>query len=78
MTSMQTHQQTGTTNNVEYDLYSEIHSLLKGNAALEQYIQDAKKEGDKEVESCFESLHDQNKQHVEKLRKMIAKRLTKS
>jgi len=75
---MQTHQQTGTTNNVEYDLYSEIHSLLKGNAALEQYIQDAKKEGDKEVESCFESLHDQNKQHVEKLRKMIAKRLTKS
>ncbi len=74
---MQTHHQTGATN-VEYDLYSEIHSLLKGNAALEQYIQDAKKEGDKEVESCFESLHKQNKQHVEKLREMIAKRLAKA
>lgn len=74
---MQTQHQTGATN-VEYDLYSEIHSLLKGNAALERYIQDAKKEGDKEVESCFESLHTQNKQHVDKLRSMIAKRLSKS
>ena len=71
-------QQTGATN-VEYDLFSEIHSLLKGNSALEQYIQDAKGTGDKEVETCFQTLHDQNKQHVDKLRKLIEKRIvTKS
>jgi hypothetical protein len=68
------HHQTGATN-VEYDLFSEIHSLLKGNSALEQYIQDAKGMGDKEVESCFQTLHDQNKQHVDKLRKLIEKRI---
>lgn len=73
----QQHQHTGATN-VEYDLFSEIHSLLKGNAALEQYIQDAKKEGDKEVETCFQTLHDQNKQHVDKLRTLIEKRIVKA
>jgi rubrerythrin len=73
----QQQQQTGATN-VEYDLFSEIHSLLKGNAALEQYIQDAQGAGDKEVETCFQSLHDQNKQHVEELRRLIEKRIVKS
>jgi rubrerythrin len=70
-------QQTGATN-IEYDLFSEIHSLLKGNSALEQYIQDAQSAGDKEVESCFQTLHDQNKQHVEELRKLIEKRIVSS
>jgi DNA-binding ferritin-like protein (Dps family) len=70
----QQHQQTGATN-LEYDLFSEIHSLLKGNSALEQYIQDAKGIGDKEAESCFQTMHDQNKQYVEKLRKLIEKRI---
>ncbi len=69
--------QTGATN-LEYDLFSEIHSLLKGNSALEKYIKDAKGAGDKEVETCFQSLHDQNKQHVEKLRKLIEKRIVSS
>ena len=70
-------QKTGATN-VEYDLFSEMHSLLKGNAALEQYIDDAKGAGDQEVESCFQTLHDQNKQHVDKLRKLIEKRIVSS
>ena len=69
--------QTGATN-IEYDLFSEMHSLLKGNAALEQYINDAKGAGDQEVESCFQSLHDQNKQHVEELRGLIEKRIVGS
>ena len=70
-------QPTGATN-IEYDLFSEIHSLLKGNSALEKYIEDAKGAGDKEVESCFQSLHDQNKQHVEELRGLIEKRIVGS
>lgn len=69
-------QKTGATN-VEYDLFSEMHSLLKGNAALEQYIDDAKGAGDQEVESCFQTLHEQNKQHVEELRRLIEKRIVK-
>lgn len=62
---------------LEYDLFSEMHSLLKGNAALEQYINDAQSSGDKEVESCFQSLREQNKQHVEELRKLIEKRIVR-
>lgn len=69
-------QATGATN-LEYDLFSEMHALLKGNSALEQYIQDAKGVGDKEVESCFQTLHDHNKHQVDKLRKLIEKRIIK-
>ncbi len=72
----QQQQQTGAAN-LEYDLFSEMHALLKGNSALEQYIQDAKGVGDQEVESCFQTLHEQNKQSVEKLRKLIEQRIIK-
>lgn len=64
--------------NLEYDLFSEVHSLLKGNAALEQYIEDARAVGDREVETCFKAIHDQNKDNVVKLRDMIAKHLSKA
>jgi hypothetical protein len=77
MDMQQQQQQTGA-NNLEYDLFSEIHSLLKGNSALEQYIQDAKGVGDQEVEGCFQKIHDNNKQYVEKLRDLIEDRIVKS
>jgi hypothetical protein len=64
--------------NLEYDLISEMHSLLKGNSALEQYIEDARKAGDKEVESCFEALYSQNKENVAKLRPILVQRIGKS
>ena len=64
--------------NIEYDLFSEVHSLLKGNAALERYIEDAREAGDREAEGCFKAMHDQNKENVVKLRDMIAKRITKA
>lgn len=75
---METQQHPTGATNLEYDLFSEIHSLLKGNSALEKYIKDARGAGDKEVESCFQSLHDQNRQHVEKLRKLIERRIVSS
>ncbi len=68
---------TGATD-LEFDLYSELHSLLKGNAALEQYIEDAKKAGDQEAERCFRELHDQNKENVIKLRELLSRRLQKA
>ena len=72
--SEQQHKKTGASN-VEYDLFSEVHAQLKGNNALEQYIEDAREAGDREVESCFKAIHDQNKENVVKLRDLIAKHL---
>lgn len=71
------HKKSGASN-VEYDLYSEVHSLLKGNAALEQYIEDAREAGDRDIEGCFKAIHDQNKDHLTKLRELIAKHVAKA
>ncbi len=76
---MATEQQHSTgASNLEFNLISEMHSLLKGNAALEKYIEDARAAGDTEAESCFQTLHAQNKENVNKLRDMLAKRLGKA
>jgi len=64
--------------NLEYDLFSEVHCLLKGNAALERYIEDAREAGDHDVEGCFKVIQDQNKENVHKLRDMIAKHISKA
>lgn len=69
--------QTGASN-LEFDIYSELHSLLKGNAALEQYLQDARSEGDQEAESCFKAIQQQNKENVDKLRGLLAKKIAKA
>jgi hypothetical protein len=71
------HKRTGATN-IEYDLFSEVHHLLKGNAALERYIEDARDAGDREAESCFKAIHDQNKDSVGKLREMLGRHLAKA
>jgi hypothetical protein len=75
--SEQSHKKTGASN-VEYDLFSEIHTILKGSAALEKYIEDAREAGDREVETCFKTLHDQNKDNVVKLRELIGKHVCKT
>ena len=77
MQGKQSGKQTGASN-LEFDLFSEMHSLLKGNQALEQYIEDARREGDAEAESCFKTVQEQNKENVQKLRELIAKRLAKA
>ncbi len=70
----QQHKKTGASN-VEYDLFSEVHSLLKGNAALERYIEDARDSGEPDVERCFKAIQDQNKENVGKLRDLIVQHL---
>ena len=72
--SEQQHKKTGASN-VEYDLFSEVHSLLKGNAALERYIDDARDAGERDVETCFKGIHEQNKENVTKLRDLITQHL---
>lgn len=66
--------QTGASD-LEYDLVAEMHEILEGNAALERYIEDARKVGDNEVERCFQHIHDQNRENVSELRGLLAKRL---
>lgn len=65
-------------NNIEYDLVAEMHSLLKGNAALEKYIEDAKQAGEPELESCFKQIHDQNKENVSAIRQLISRRFAQA
>jgi hypothetical protein len=65
---------TGATN-LEFDLFSEVHSLLKGCAALDQYIEDAREAGDREAEALFKSIRDQNKENVAKVRNLVAKHM---
>lgn len=64
--------------NLEYNVIAEMHSLLKGNSALEQYIEDAKRAGDTEAERCFNAIYTQNKENVSKLRQMLAQRISKA
>jgi hypothetical protein len=71
----QSHAKKTGASNVEYDLFSEMHSLLKSNFALEQYIEDAREAGNREVESAFKTIHDQNRENVTKLRELIGRQL---
>ena len=73
--SEQQHKKTGASN-VEYNLFSEVHCLLKGNAALERYMEDARDAGERDVESCFKAIHEQNKENVGKLRDLIVQHLS--
>ncbi|MDI1448372.1 hypothetical protein [Polyangium sp. 6x1] len=73
-TQTQQQKQTGAPN-LEYDIVAEMHELLQGNSALEQYIQDARQAGDQDAERCFQQIHDQNKQNVTTLRTLLAKHI---
>jgi hypothetical protein len=75
----QEQQQTSTgASNLEYDLVAEMHELLEGNAAIEQYIRDAQGAGDSELERCFTEIRDTNREHVSALRELLAKRLART
>jgi hypothetical protein len=73
----QKHKATGASD-LEFDLFSEVHCLLKGNNALQQYIDDAHEAGDPEAEACFKTIHDQNKENVMKLREVLSKHIAKA
>ena len=56
--SEEQHKRTGASN-VDFDLFSEVHCLLKGNAALEHYIEDAREAGERDAENVFKAIQDQ-------------------
>lgn len=62
--------------NIDYDLVAEMHELLEGGEALDQYVRDAQSEGDQEIAQVFESIRDQNRENAEKLRGFIGRRFS--
>jgi hypothetical protein len=74
MATQQMQQKTGASN-LEYDIVAEMHELLEGNAALEQYINDARQAGDRDAEQCFQQIQDQNRKSVATLRTLLAKHM---
>jgi len=61
--------------NLEYDIVAEMHELLQGNEALTQYIDDARKAGDRDAEQCFQEIQAQNQKNVASLRSLLVKHL---
>jgi rubrerythrin len=72
-----TAQDTGASD-LEFDLVSEMHELLKANAALEQYCEDADEAGDEEAKECFEGILDNNREHLGKLRQLLHRTMQKA
>jgi hypothetical protein len=58
---------------LEFDLVATMHSLLKGNEALEQYIEDAEDARDSEAAECFRAIHEQNRENIDGIRELLAK-----
>ena len=61
--------------NVTYDLAALFHNELEGLAALATYQQDAQAAGDQEVAQFFTQLQQEERQHVDTLRQLLATRL---
>lgn len=60
--------------NVTYDVMTVLTNKLQGVAAIEEYKQDAK--GDQEVMQCFEQIEQREREDIDKLREIVAKRLS--
>ncbi len=58
--------------NVEYDLLSVLHTKLQGLEAYKKYIEDARKENNKECEQMFNEMMQQDRQHAERLHQTLA------
>ena len=59
--------------NITYDLIAVLHSELEGIAALQEYKQDA--QGDQEVLSVLNQIEQDETEHVNRLRELLARRL---
>ncbi len=63
------------TSNKEYDLVSILYHCLEGAATYEQYIEDAKEAGDKELADFFAEVKQTNCQLSEKAKNLLKQRL---
>lgn len=60
--------------NVTYNAMTVLTNKLQGIAAMEQYKKDA--QGDQEVLECFEQIQERDREDVDRLRDLVANRLS--
>lgn len=60
--------------NTTYDVMTVLTNKLQGVAALQEYKKDA--QGDQEVLQCFEEIEERERKDIDKLRGIVAKRLS--
>jgi len=58
-----------------YDIVSALYHALQGADVSSKYIEDAEKEGDKEVVSFFHEVRDKNRELAMKAKDLLAKRV---
>jgi rubrerythrin len=58
-----------------YDIVSALYHALQGADVASKYIDDAEKEGDKEVASFFHEVQDKNRELATKAKELLAKRV---
>ena len=64
--------------NLEYDIISVLQSKLEGIAAYTKFIEDARRENNRECEQMFSELMEQDRQHAERLRSVLAGYISQS
>ena len=75
--AMASERETGASN-VEYNLISVLYHALQGNENLTKYEQDATQAGDHETAQLFRELREANKERVQRLRQLLAKRISRT
>ncbi len=60
--------------NLTYDLITVLHEKSKGLEAFSQYLNDS--QGDNEARECFQELQRQEQENIQKLQKLLARRLS--
>ena len=73
-------QQTGTgtpitdpSQNLRYDLVSTLYHACESNAAIQQYIQDAKQMGNNDAAQFFQMVAQQDQQRAQKAQELLFK-----
>jgi len=66
---------TGTPNTI-YDLSSVLFHALEGGASYDTYIEDAEREGDRELVEFFEQVRDEDSRRADRAQQLLAERTT--
>ena len=68
---------TGTPNTI-YDLSSVLFHALEGGASYDTYIEDAEREGDRELAEFFGQARDEDSNRADRAQRLLAERTTTS
>ena len=66
---------TGTPNTI-YDLSSVLFHALEGGASYDTYIEDAEREGDRELAEFFRQVRDEDSNRADRAQRLLAERTT--